>query len=60
MVDIMVRAKDAPQVNRIVDRFNLSTFSKASIQTDIEQDRENVKKEKTYTLSVYDQQKHIH
>lgn len=46
MVDIMVRAKDAPQVNRIVDRFNLSTFSKASIQTDIEQDRENVKKEK--------------
>ena len=44
MVDIMVRAKDAPQVNRIVDRFNLSTFSKASIQTDIEQDRENVKK----------------
>ena len=29
MVDIMVRAKDAPKVNRIVERYNLTTFDKA-------------------------------
>ena len=39
MVDIMVRAKDAPQVNRIVERYNLATFDKASIQTEIEKER---------------------
>lgn len=39
MVDIMVRAKDAPQVNRIVERYNLCTYDKASIQTEIEKEQ---------------------
>ena len=45
MVDIMVRAKDAPQVNRIVERYNLATFDKASIQTEIEKERETTAKD---------------
>lgn len=39
MVDIMVRAEDAPRINRIVERFNLSAFDKASIKSEIEKDK---------------------
>lgn len=39
MVDIMVRAGDAPKVNRIVERYNLCTFDRASIQSEIEQEK---------------------
>ncbi len=39
MVDIMVRAEDAPKVNRIVDRFKLSTVDMASIKSEIEQEK---------------------
>ncbi len=46
MVDIMVRAKDAPQVNRIVERYNLCTYDKASIQTEIENEKVTNKNEK--------------
>lgn len=43
MVDILVRAEDAPRINRIVERYNLSTFDKASIQSKIEKERMNNK-----------------
>lgn len=39
MVDIMVRAEDAPKVNRIVERFKLSAVDMASIKTEIEKDK---------------------
>lgn len=38
-VDIMVRAEDAPKVNRIVDKFKLSTVDIASIKSEIEKDK---------------------
>lgn len=40
MVDIMVRAEDAPKINRIVDRFNLTTINTADIKKEIERTRE--------------------
>lgn len=39
MVDIMVRAEDAPKVNRIVERFKLSAVDIASIKSEIEKDK---------------------
>ena len=39
MVDVMVRAEDASKINRIVERFNLSTVDAASIKHDIERSR---------------------
>lgn len=41
MVDILVRAEDAPRINRIVERYNLSTYDKATIQSEIEKERMN-------------------
>ena len=46
MIDIMVRAKDAPQVNRIVERYKLCTYDKASIETEIEKEKVTNKNEK--------------
>ena len=40
LVDIMVRAEDAPKINRIVERFELATVDKASIKQEILKDRE--------------------
>lgn len=54
MVDIMVRAKDAPQVNRIVERYNLCTYDKASIQTEIENEKATNKNEKDLSNNVPD------
>ena len=34
-VDIMVRAEDAPRINRIVERFNLVSFDEAKIKAEI-------------------------
>ena len=34
VVDVLVRAEDAPKINRIVDRFNLNTLDKAKIITE--------------------------
>lgn len=39
MVDIMVRAEDAPKVNRIVERFKLAAYDTVSIKTEIEKDK---------------------
>lgn len=36
MVDILVREEDAPKINRIVDRFKLSTFDKDKIMKEVE------------------------
>lgn len=53
MVDIMVRAEDAPKVNRIMERFKLATVEKATIRSEIERERfekaDNI--EKTNDLS---------
>lgn len=46
VVDIIVRAKDAPQVNRVIERYKLCTFDKASIQTEIEKEKVTNKNEK--------------
>lgn len=40
MVDVMVRAEDASKINRIVERFNLSTVDAATIKTEIQRSRE--------------------
>ena len=39
ITDIMVRAEDASKVNRIFERFELSTVDMASVKQDIERDR---------------------
>lgn len=39
MVDVMVRAEDASKIDRIVERFKLSTVDTVSIKHDIEQSR---------------------
>ena len=40
ITDIMVRAEDASKVNRIFERFELSTVDMASVKREIERDRE--------------------
>ena len=35
VVDILVKAEDAAKINRIVERFNLSTYDSATIRSDI-------------------------
>lgn len=40
VIDIMVRSKDAPAINRIVERFNLASYDKAHIKAEIERTRE--------------------
>ena len=48
MVDIMVRAEDAPKINRIIERFKLSAVDIASIKSEIQKDKANsqIKKSK--------------
>lgn len=36
LTDIMVRAEDAPKINRIFERFNLATVDMASVRSEIE------------------------
>ena len=40
VVDIVIRQEDSGRVNRIVDRFKLSSFNKAEIISDIEKSRD--------------------
>lgn len=40
VIDIMVRSKDAPAINRIVERFNLASYDKAHIKSEIQKTRE--------------------
>lgn len=39
IVDIMVRAEDASKINRIVERFNMSSYDEATIRSSIEKTR---------------------
>jgi len=45
VIDIMVREEDAPKVNRIVERFNLSILDTASLRTEI-QKKDEIAKDK--------------
>ena len=40
VIDIMVRAEDAAKINRIVERFKLSSYEEASIRSEIRKTRE--------------------
>ncbi len=40
LVDVMVRAEDAPKINRIFERFQLSAVDMAAIKTEIHRNRE--------------------
>ena len=55
MVDIMVRAEDAPKVNRIIERYNLSTVDKASIiKSEIEKEMANKEEQKDLSENAQD------
>lgn len=41
MVDIMVRAEDASKINRIVERFNISSYDSASIKSEIQKTKDS-------------------
>lgn len=43
IVDIMVRAEDASKINRIVERFKLSSYDEATIRSEIAKTKENKK-----------------
>lgn len=53
LVDIMVRAEDAAKINRIVEKFKLTTVDIAKVKKDIQQDKENKnsKSEKNETVN---------
>lgn len=44
VVDIMVRAEDAAKINRIVERFKLSSYEEATIRSEIEKTRKSKNK----------------
>ncbi len=46
IVDIMVRGEDAAKINRIVTRFNLSSYDEARIRSEIQKTRESKNKKK--------------
>ena len=55
MIDIMVRAEDAPKVNRIIERYNLSTVDKASIiKSEIEKEMANKEEQKDLSENAQD------
>ncbi len=47
MVDIMVRDEDAPRINRIVERFKLTTIDTAKVETVIQKSIEDRKEQKS-------------
>lgn len=44
VVDIMVKAEDAAKINRIVERFKLSSYEEATIRSEIEKTRQSKNK----------------
>ncbi len=55
MIDIMVASEDAPKVNRIFERYNLSTVNKASIiKSEIEKEMANEEKQKDLSENAQD------
>lgn len=60
VIDIMVRAEDAAKINRIVERFKLSSYEEASIRSEIEksmQERNKAKQHKNKEDIVKEQNK---
>ena len=53
MVDIMVKAEDAPRINRIIERYRLSTFDKASIENTIKRASEDAEQMAQSGYQVY-------
>lgn len=47
LCDIMVRAEDASKINRIMERFSLSSVDSASILSEVEQSKQNPKQATT-------------
>jgi len=45
MIDIMVRAEDAPKVNRIIERFKLNSVNRATIRSEIEKENTREKQQ---------------
>ena len=54
MVDIMVKADHAPMVNRIVERYNLCTFDRAVVESQIENEKNINKEEKDLKDNIPD------
>ena len=46
IIDIMVRAEDASKINRIVERFKLSSYDEATIRSEIQKTKEMKSKDK--------------
>lgn len=46
VIDIMVRAEDAAKINRIVERFKLSSYDEATIRSEIQKTKEMKSKDK--------------
>ena len=51
MIDIMVRAEDAPKINRIVERFNLTTVNTANIENKLKKELEVKKEEQAVNVA---------
>ena len=47
MVDVMVRDEDAPRINRIVERFKLTTIDTAKVETIVQKSIEDRKEQKS-------------
>lgn len=56
MVDIMVRAEDAPKINRIVERFKFATIDQAQLKTELEETGINnlIKESKAKGIEIKD------
>lgn len=52
MCDIMVRAEDAPKINRIVERFKLATVDTINIKSEIEKTRSTRQSQKQPAVQV--------
>ncbi len=55
LCDVMVRAEDAPKINRIVERFQLATVDTASIKNEIQQSRDQKLAEDGKTVQTTEQ-----
>ena len=63
IIDIMVRAEDASKINRIVERFKLSSYDEATIRSEIEKaknekaTKDKGVKQKTHEERMKDEEK---
>lgn len=61
IVDIMVRAEDASKINRIVERFNMSSYDAATIRSNVEKTKseKGTKEKGVETKSLKDNEKDL-